>query len=194
MASLGKPMTGPRANTDTLGTGEALNYKNELFFAFSGLNFSLFNSQMRDFELQIISEIISSLILESEGDRPFCSQSVHESWPDGPHIRGNDIKKKEISFTKIKSDCAEVLEMDLFVGCICKTHGKKWGKWMRNSKEEGELPGCSLQHRRSLTNRFPKGRGGWGKYKNEVKCYFLYSLPSSLSLKVQDSGQGGVFI
>lgn len=61
-------MAGPCANTDTLGTEEALNYKHELSFAFSDLNLSLFNSQMRYFEQQIISEIISSLILESEGD------------------------------------------------------------------------------------------------------------------------------
>lgn len=68
MASLGKPMAGPHANTDTLGTGEALNYKHKPSFAFSDFNVSLFNNQMKDFGQQIISEIIFSLILESEDD------------------------------------------------------------------------------------------------------------------------------
>lgn len=80
MASLEKPMAGHHANADTLGTGEVLNYKHEPSFAFSDLNVSLFNSQMRVFGQQITSEIISSLILESEGDSFAVRMCMKVGW------------------------------------------------------------------------------------------------------------------
>lgn len=108
----------------------------------------------------------------------FCSQGVNENWPDDPHNKIKLYLKKEISFTKIKSDCAEVLKCIYLLG----SHGKKSGKWMRKGKEEGWLPGFSPQHRRSLTDRFPRGRGGWRKYHKDMEyCLFstlLTFLPS----------------
>lgn len=57
------------------------------------------------------------------------------------------------------------------------------------------MPRRSLQHRRSLTDRFAKAEEGGGSIRKieNIDC-FLYSLLSFLPLKVQDSGQGGVFV
>lgn len=74
---------------------------------------------MRDFEQQTISEIISSLILESESD----SFAVRVYMKVGQVIltlKEIIFKKKELSFTKVKSDCVEVLKWIYLLAIFAK--------------------------------------------------------------------------
>lgn len=127
------------------------------------------------FEQHVLSEKISSLILESEGGRGFCSQGVHGSWQDGPHIRGNYIKKKRHIFHQDK----KWLCRGTWNGCICWLSLQNTWKEVRemNEKRQGGTRTAWMQPSAQEVHdwQVSKRQGRVGKYKKDVE-YWLFSI------------------